>query len=42
MTRGKRPEAVIDEAKSFAEWMGCHWIEDPQQVEGCVLSAGAR
>ncbi len=29
MTRGKKPEAVIDEAKSFAERMGYRWIDNP-------------
>jgi hypothetical protein len=29
MTRGKKPEAVIDEAKSFAERMGYRRIDNP-------------
>ena len=28
MTRGKKPEAAIAEAKSFAERMGCRWMDN--------------
>jgi len=29
MTRGKKPEAAIAEAKAFAERMGYRWMENP-------------
>ena len=29
MTRGKKPEAAIAEAKSFAERMGYRWMDNP-------------
>ncbi len=29
MTRGKKPEGMIDEAKSFAKRMGYRWIDNP-------------
>jgi len=29
MTRGKKPEAAIREAKGFAERMGYRWITNP-------------
>ena len=29
MIRGKKPEVLIDEAKSFAERMGYRWIDNP-------------
>ncbi len=31
MTRGKKPEAAIAEAKLFAERMGYRWIENPHK-----------
>lgn len=31
MTRGKKPDAAIAEAKGFAERMGYRWIENPHR-----------
>ena len=31
MTRGKKPDAAIAEAKGFAERMGYRWIENPHK-----------
>ena len=34
MTRGRKPQAAIDEAKGFAERMGYRWIDNPHQDLG--------